>query len=369
MLFHAPSDTLKLAVSNRDPLPDDLLGRHAPALRDLYFSTYHIIPLTLPIFARLTRLHIMNPYDSDGLGFDDFFNNLLDGLEGMRELERLKIQLFNKSWGIVAVDEPAKKRRSVALAKLSCLELDVSPRDAMIIISHLPLPAHAVARYNLMLHQEHLPDRFFPLILASVHCHADPVGQSSNAITSLTIDIAKLVWQVVITAQTDMHPHEPALTLTVRAPACVALHALASAHLRELTLNGAELKNCTWPDMPALRRLVVQGAAVASLCANLERVPPIVPALVDLVITDVCIPAESGKGEAEDEQGGNRAEGHGETMWLLPRILAARAEAGCRLEELDVTQCYVDQAWVVRAQEKLLGTRVRVKGDEDSRRG
>ncbi|KAI0051932.1 hypothetical protein FA95DRAFT_1553928 [Auriscalpium vulgare] len=52
-------------------------------------------------------------------------------------------------------------------------------------------------------------------------------------------------------------------------------------------------------------------------------------------------------------------------MWLLPLILAVRAKAGCRLEELDVAQCDVDATWVLRAQVLLPGTLVWASSDED----
>ncbi|KAI0046761.1 hypothetical protein FA95DRAFT_1572960 [Auriscalpium vulgare] len=356
--------TLKVNICGQDPLPDDFLGRHAPALRSFHYSTYdHIdmpfMPLTFLIFARLTSLHVVNSYDPENLSFSELLDGLLDGLEEMHELEELNITLFCKNEDILASEDPIQQR-SVTLSKLAYLELTTSMREATMIISHLSLPAHAVACYNMKLSAGRVPDGFFPLILASVHCHADSAAQSSNAITSLHIGTVNSGRATIIrvVARTDRHTDEPDLIVSFvnnTSSARIALEALASTHLKELTLDCVVLKDCTWPDMPALRRLVVEGAAAASLCANLDSVPAVLPALAVLVLVDVGIPAELGSGETE-----------GEMMWLLPRTLAARADAGCRLEVLDVTRCDVDPAWVVHARELLSGTGVRVEWDEDA---
>ncbi|KAI0044450.1 hypothetical protein FA95DRAFT_1597377 [Auriscalpium vulgare] len=367
--------TLKL-TANWMSLPDDFLGGHAPVLRDFHFhfSTDTIaVPLTLPIFARLTSLYVHSTYDPEEYPFEDLLIDLLDGLEVLHELERLTVDFVNENENVLAAVEQVQEHRSVvALAKLTYLEVTASPPDAVMVISHISLPAHAAVSYNLKLYTEyfpfteHLPDHIFPTILASVHCHADSAAQSAGAVTSLHIRTVNLGREVVITARTDAtHMHEPAVTVrffdyTWPAPlalsAPVALAALASAHLRELTLDCDVLAHCPLANMPALRHLVVKGAAAAALCVNLDSVPPVLPGLAVLEIVDVDILAEP-----EDEGM------EGETMWLLPRTLAARAEAGCRLEELDVTRCDVDAAWVVRAQEMLPGTQVRVRSDQDAR--
>ncbi|KAI0045908.1 hypothetical protein FA95DRAFT_1596583 [Auriscalpium vulgare] len=345
--------TLNLEVTNAAPLPADFLGWHAPVLHDVRFTAYLIpMPWTLSIFAHITSLHVENTFNPKTYPLDKF----LDGLEGMRELERLKMILHNG--GADRLPEENRHHRSVTIVKLAYLELITSPRDAMIIISYLSLPAHAVACYNLRLFGElDLPDQFFPLSLASVHCHADSSAESSNAITRLHISTeqpSRALPGAVITARTD---DEPPLTMCFSHrnwPGSVALAAIASAHLRELTLDYDPFESQQWLDvgrrMPALRRLVVKGAAAVSVCAALCSVPPILPALAILVLVDVSITAKNGR-EAEAE-----------TIRLLPGNLAARAEAGTRLEVLDVTQCDLDGAWVARAQKKLLGTRVAWNG-------
>ncbi|KAI0046756.1 hypothetical protein FA95DRAFT_1679556 [Auriscalpium vulgare] len=346
--------TLKVTIIGVDPLPDDFLACYAPALRELDYTTFRVTllaPLTLLIFARLTSLHILTAYNSKDEPFHELLDGLLNGLEGMHELERLDVHFADQNKGNIEAEEPVQEHRRVTLRKLAYLELMASLQEVTMIISSLSLPAHAVARYTLELSTYSLPDRFFPLILASVHCHADPAADSSNSITSLDIGLAS-----VKAARTDAHTDEPTVIVLFLGdrqwPARAALNALASVHLRELSLDCNLFKPGPWPDMLALRRLEVHGS-MASLCQNLQSVPPSVPALAVLELVFVEIPAE-GSGGTE-----------GEAAWLLPRILAARAEAGCRLEELDVMKCAVDGTWVVHAQTMLPGTRV--LWDEDAR--
>ncbi|KAI0039415.1 hypothetical protein FA95DRAFT_1026921, partial [Auriscalpium vulgare] len=184
--------SLKMTVDCSASAPDDLLGRHAPALRNLYFSgEYTAMRLTLTIFSHLTILRIVNSCWSDGgYNFDKFLNELLDGLQGMRELEELKIKLLNEDESGFAAEEAVQQhhRPGVTLAKLSYLKLTLSMRDCMTLIPYVSLPAHAVACCKMTLPTEHLLDGFFPLILASFQCHSDPAGQPSNAITNLHID-------------------------------------------------------------------------------------------------------------------------------------------------------------------------------------
>ncbi|KAI0051940.1 hypothetical protein FA95DRAFT_1592984 [Auriscalpium vulgare] len=321
--------TLKMDVTDtathmdREVLSDNFLGGHAPMLRKLYITSNCVaMPwMTLSIFASITSLHLFSIYEPGVHSFDQFLDDLLDGVEGMRELERLKISRA-KNFFASKAEEPVanQQHRRVTLVKMVSLELDlISLPDTIMLISHLSMPHAAVCYYpNSSKENEHLMDLFFPLILASLHCHADSAAQSFNAITSLDIGSVKLgPRKPVITARTDAHTHEP--TLTVRFfdkawPARVALTALASAHLRELTVDSDMLKHCPWPDMPALRRLVVKN--------------------VDMRIWP------NRKREAQDA-----------AMNQLLRTLATRAEAGFPLEELDVTECDVDAAWMERAQE------------------
>ncbi|KAI0041442.1 hypothetical protein FA95DRAFT_694164 [Auriscalpium vulgare] len=318
------------------------------------------MPLSFSIFSRLTSLNIVNSYDNRKDPFEEALAELLNGLEGMRELERLQIYFCNANEYFPVAEEPVRKHRSVTLAKLAYLELNTSLREATMLISHLSLPAYAVTCYRLTVSAEDHPDRFFPRILASVQFHANP-AQISNTITSLhvgTVEVltrARPYYETVITARTNAHTHEPAMTVQIFKHACparVVFNALASAHLRELTLDCDVIKDSTWPDLPALRRLVVKSAAVGSLCESLGRVPPVMPALEALVFVGVVISVSARQRWAQ-----------GEGMRELPRILAARAEAGCRLEELDVTRCIVDEEWVVRAKKKLFGTRVKWEKD------
>ncbi|KAI0046747.1 hypothetical protein FA95DRAFT_1667986 [Auriscalpium vulgare] len=300
--------TLKMTVECWDSVLDDFLGRHAPALRNVYFSAaYTAMPLTLSIFSHLTSLHFVSSCEPDeGYTIDKFLNERLDGLQGMRELKELKIQLSNDDQSIFAAEEAVQQhhRFSVALAKLAYLELTLCVRDCMTLIPSLSLPAHAVACYKLMLFTDHLPDGFFPLILASFQCHSDPAGLPSNVLASIHIGTVNSGCDAVITGRSHADTHNP--TLTVRFleetwPARVALNALGSAHLRELTLDCNVLKKCAWPDLPALRRLVVKNAAMVSVCASVRRAPPVLPALAVLVFADVAIPSKAGKATAQGD--------------------------------------------------------------------
>ncbi|KAI0041446.1 hypothetical protein FA95DRAFT_1641761, partial [Auriscalpium vulgare] len=373
--------TLKLEVKGFSLPPDNFLGRHAPALRDLHLLTTWIMtrplrPLSFSIFARLTSLRIDNIYGSNDYPFHELLNGLLDGLEVMHDLERLKINLFpfNEDMSTIAAQEPFQQHRGVTLAKLKYLGLSASLREATMLLFHLSLPAYVVTCYTLTVSTEDSPDRFLPLILEPVQCRTDSVIQSSNAITTLYVGTsekektASRRCETVIFARTDAHcedssgwhPHEPSLTIRFSDHARTALNVLAYAHLRDLIVDCDVLENSPWPALPTLRRLLVRGAAVVSLCASLRSVPPVLPALVLLKFVDMLISMTAGKGGAQ-----------GEAMRKLPRILAARAEAGCRLEELNVRRCIVDEEWVVRAKKELYGTRVEwekdaLESEEDS---
>ncbi|KAI0046264.1 hypothetical protein FA95DRAFT_1407514 [Auriscalpium vulgare] len=138
---------------------------------------------------------------------------------------------------------------------------------------------------------------------------------------------------------------------------------------------------------PRLRRLTVRIAkAVASLCtavfpvdiapAHVPRSPAprlqyILPRLSTLVLAEVRLGVDivgggrerddewvAKEGDSDDEQvtdDGDDERVAGE----LPLCLVARAQSGYPLEEMDVTQCDVDEAWVARVREALPGTRVK----------
>ncbi|KAI0051842.1 hypothetical protein FA95DRAFT_141792 [Auriscalpium vulgare] len=139
----------------------------------------------------------------------------------------------------------------------------------------------------------------------------------------------------------------------------LALEAFSSTHLEELMVEDRadSFDESAWRNslqhMPAMRRLTVKGSAAVSLCTALQEPPSgdetpkpqhFLPALSILVL------AEESAAQLAD---------------VLPLCLAARAEAGYPLEELDVTRCDLDDAWVTRVREAWPG--MRVKWNEGAR--
>ncbi|KAI0053128.1 hypothetical protein FA95DRAFT_1601172 [Auriscalpium vulgare] len=333
---------LHLEIQDAARFPADFLGGHAPALRDLDVSAHHFpVPWTVSVFAHLTSLCASDLFFG---GKTDPLDKFLDALEGMRELERLNMT-FQILSGALADN---RQHRRITLAKLAYLELKSYPRGLMALISQLSMPANAVVCYDVQHpRNENRLDDFFPVALASVYCHADSAAQSSNAVTSLRVGSA------AVTVWTDADTQDPALTMRFGYDAeYITFNGLVSAHLRELTIDYSIFDSDNpWPEalrrMSTLQRLSVKGDVAVSVCADLASIPPILPALVTLVLVGVRIPIKQGKGGAA-----------GETMWLLPQSLVARAEAGCRLEELDVMRCQVGSVWLARVREAIPGMRV-----------
>ncbi|KAI0045567.1 hypothetical protein FA95DRAFT_116713 [Auriscalpium vulgare] len=305
------------------------------------------MPWTIPVFAHLTYLKVVNDYTFNHYPVD----NLLDGLERMRELQTLDIML-NETSPQPAPDAQehaaTAQSRVVALNKMQFLALHGSPQTVMMLLSHLSLPAEAVAAYTFLAPfrgNDWDLDVMFRVALESVHWHANSTAPPHNAVTSVRIKKAwsldsrffEEIYDLIIIAHKDGQTadNESLILNMLGFGRLDTLGVFASAHLQELVLDN--VLPVQWPDLPGLRRLTVTRKAADAL--STIGVLPVLPSLAVLVLNDVRIAAGA--------QG---------AMWRLPQKIA---KAGWRLQELDVAQCDVDGAWVAHAREALPGTRVK----------
>ncbi|KAI0039574.1 hypothetical protein FA95DRAFT_1567105 [Auriscalpium vulgare] len=371
--------TLDIMLSNPSSIPDCFLGRSAPALRHMRFTSAGVghMPWSLPPFRHLISLQLNDHFA--------LLEDVLDGLSHMSTLERLCMCLGNYP-NVRPTPAP------VALAKLAHLELEGSALNASIFLRHILLPSHAIIRFELYDRKLDDLDEFFPVALESVHSHA--ASGICNAITSLAINASfsstSRATKLAINARKDNSaPHEPTLYLhfaysspTFSTLVPMVIRAFSSAHLKELMVVNTHhtFDGHAWAHSvgraPGLRSLTVAGNSVISFCAALRLantssppharapgdespVPPFLPHLSVLILSDMRLGIDGAAIDAELEDEDERLAD------ALPLRLAERTAAGYTLQELDVVGCDVDAAWVTRTREALPGTRV--KWDEGAR--
>ncbi|KAI0039720.1 hypothetical protein FA95DRAFT_1612345 [Auriscalpium vulgare] len=374
--------TLEMCGWHDNGLPDDFLGGCAPALRKLdYLTVGAALPWTSSLLTRLTSLEIEV---HNAMHYSDTFNgpDILDGLASIGGLERLNIYSHHDDNFLRAPPTDGRNPR-ITLAKLARLEVAGRPSQANLLLCRLSVPPQVIFHCTLVCSPKPTHSEvasFLSSALTTIQSHADSASGISNAITCLEIgwDPSQRKHPVTFAARKDEDISEPALNLSFRWQSSAAgiwqelgpivLTALSSVHLRELTVRH---RACEWLESaghaPGLQRLTVEGNPdIAALCSALRRVStsPVgdiplaephphprcfLPALSILVLADVRLPATSGIAE--------RAEGE-PLVDELVRCLVERAEAGCRLDELDVVRCDVDQEWVARLREAVPEMRV-----------
>ncbi|KAI0045068.1 hypothetical protein FA95DRAFT_1607995 [Auriscalpium vulgare] len=364
------------------------LGGGAPSLRHVSLSSDDAdLPLTSPLLRGLVSLNLRFAEYPESVPLND----VLDVLERIPTLERLELRMYMEDYEVDELE--LGQLRMVVHAKLAYLDIAARARVAELLLSHLMLPPQAVVRCNLT--DVTLPERpgaFFSAALASVHSHADSASNGCNAITNVEIALDSQCRCVRISARKgDDAPSEPVLSFLiihldrsgVHALVEMALVMFSSVHLKELAVDHSDLEDSAWLDLvgdaPRLRRITVNGEAAASLCAVLRlgdtigdapplqpRSQPFLPVLSSLVLARVRLTIDEA-GEMSDED-----------VYLSNALLLClmeRADAGYPLEELDVVQCNVDGAWVVKARQALPrmqvmwdeGVRERMRGHGDQR--
>ncbi|KAI0041288.1 hypothetical protein FA95DRAFT_1599054 [Auriscalpium vulgare] len=367
--------TLYLSTDN-DNFDDNFLGVCAPELRHFRLLSWtNDIPWMSPVFQHLISLDLQDPEGH----LETYLNDFLYAVVSLRALERLSVAMSKYS---VLRDHPGEYHR-VAPTNLTYLEVTSNAENAAAFIPLISLPPHAIVRCHIndeswryILHDnwnlEQL-ERLFQITLQSIHSHADSVLESSNAIVSLdVVDTHRYRTEVIARKDTD-RVREPALSLIFDglysvdhyvALVPLVLQTFSSAHLEELMVKGSDdiFDQPAWRSLqhvPAMRRVTAKGSAAVSLCAALTledarysetpsggetpNPPPFLPALSTLVL-------------AEDSAG--------PLAEVLPLCLAARAQAGYPLQELDVARCDVDDTWVTRVRETWPG--MRLKWNEDT---
>ncbi|KAI0041212.1 hypothetical protein FA95DRAFT_1611198 [Auriscalpium vulgare] len=379
---HAPLlHTIQIVTEFDSAVPDSFLGGCTPALRHCRFQA-RLAPAkswASPLFSRLTSLHIQHFQPVD---------DILDLLEHLTELESMSL-IFYPSEDRSHRSQPPGRRGVVTPPQLVKLNIYDYPDAAVLpfFLAHLSLGPNCFVHCRIMNPYRNGPvranylDELFASVVASAHAHANSAFGKNNAITNLSIDrtypnfAAARSMTIIPLRHSETAPH-----LTVEFPRCgpsrclsdfnivpKALKTFSSSHLQELTIWTSEshvLDVHAWADLmgraPGLRRLTVRTAKiVASLCTAMLPVGPDSPAprlqcifqaLSTLVLTEVRLDADIGAGgrDGDDERVADE----------LPLCLVARAQSGYCLEELDVAQCDVDEAWVTRVREGLPDTRV-----------
>ncbi|KAI0044492.1 hypothetical protein FA95DRAFT_1608493 [Auriscalpium vulgare] len=408
---HAPLlHTLDITAVLHGRVPHTFLGGCAPALRHCRFkaSLAPGMSWASPLFSSLTSLDMHDRSQP--------VHDLLDALEHLPELESMSARICPRSQPLLP-----GRRGVVTPARLVELKInDVSPDAPRLtyFLSHLSLATHCLVRCQMWApivadFPANYLDEVYAFTLASVHAHANSAIGINNAITNLSIDTMNTQYYhptstVIINPRRhgETTPHvifefeqafqDHSLWDVNIVPK--ALKTFSSAHLQELTIWTPPmyvLDTHAWADLmgraPGLRRLTVRTAkAVVSLCTamllvdasppHVPRIPAprlqcIFPALATLVLTEarlgVDIVAGGRGGDAPEDNekwltkvGANDERGVAEegdderVSHELPLCLIARAQSGYPLEELDVAQCDVDEAWVAQVREALPGMRV-----------
>ncbi|KAI0040242.1 hypothetical protein FA95DRAFT_903096 [Auriscalpium vulgare] len=345
-----------------DEIPHSFLDGYAPLLQHLHIEALCKDMLwTSPLLTdRITSLKL--PHVDE---INPSMDKVLDGLERMCALEHLKMYpFFLNDPEVLAWESAASgQRRLISLANLIDLDMQTVPRDLKILLSHLSLPPHVVVSLQLL----DVPDdpaSFFQFTLASVNSHADSTLDSVNAVTSLHVSPSRR-GTTIIARKDDDRPSKPTLSIrfTLDRVTLPALTAFFSSHLK--VLNVLHHDEVPWRDVlghaPRLQCLTVGGNTAISLCAALcpTDAEPILllPALY--ILTLACLRLDMPHEPRAATEASTRLAD------ALPLCLAARAAAGCQLEELDVVECDVDEAWMANVRGALPGTRV--KWDEGTR--
>ncbi|KAI0051086.1 hypothetical protein FA95DRAFT_1676207 [Auriscalpium vulgare] len=357
-------------VVSAEAFPNGFLGGCAPALRHLcltFYDTDVVTLWTLPILTHLVSLDV--DLMVEGFPTATSFNGMLDVLAGMRTLEVLKMGWRLEHDVLLTLESAADgKHRRFTLAKLGHLDIRCMPRVAKLFLSFITLPSHATlccrldSDYHFNDFQEDIP-AFISVALASVHSHVDPTLDSSTAITSLSVRVESLRSRSFeIIARTADPLREPVLSLHsgVWEALQPALKALSSLHLEELTSKNS--RGAWWEALgqaSRLRRLTVSGAVAGGFFEAIYRPdaedndypsprrPCFLPALSHLVLKDVKPSLHVIRRGMDGDAVSCR--------WvdILPLDLAARARAGCRLEELNIMRCGVDEESVARMRKML----------------
>ncbi|KAI0040226.1 hypothetical protein FA95DRAFT_1566578 [Auriscalpium vulgare] len=373
--LHAPITLLNeifLSFWSSSNTPDSCMGGCSPTLRHLrvFADGFCDIPWTSPLFTHLVTLDLRDAGDWNP---PPPLRDILDAMERMHALEDLKINLSLLTADVIQFLD-AGPLRVVSVPRMDCLDVVSSFQDAQIFLAHLSLPSAANVACQLHLDVTEPLD----VELAEVYDNGLESMSAGEHTSKYRRRIARL--EVIFTAtsfKTNTWRHDGSPALSVEAdmetewdPIFIiqkALDAFSSESLKELSLvlgsfRADSMLSLDWNrHAPAVRRLTVDGNVALSLCVVLtpwgradfdpsDAAHCVLPALTTLVLVGVRLDCNE-ETSMEESPARRLAD-------TLVGCLAARAEAGYRLDELDVVQCDVDEEWVRLVRKASLETKV-----------
>ncbi|KAI0040659.1 hypothetical protein FA95DRAFT_1611615 [Auriscalpium vulgare] len=301
---------------------------------------------------------------------------VLDGLQNMAALEQLVLDISHpplKNEVNPGSIDPSRTR-IVDLPSLQCLDFQTRAQRGAELMRSIRLPANAKVRIGVdywceLCHRE----EFFAAMNAFLSLQRIPDEREPHFLTRLAIVSTESAHCPYTTVDVQASGkassfqftlHYWATTCRIPAITPAALKAIASPELQDLILAEERWEEPAWPTAvkcsTKLRSVEACGAAaiaLARLATGTDNTASFLPALASLVLRDINFCWASFQSEPEFVN-------IGDEFIKLPHWLAARAAAGCPVEDLALKSCAVPEEWVEELR-AVVGTTVTWTGGEE----